>query len=99
MPQETQDTIQEARTRQREKIETSKEEIPNLDERSAQNRAAGNTQRQQQQVIETIVRDKPKIGRNDRVTIKHVLNGENKTLKYKQAEPLISKGDWVLVED
>ncbi len=98
LPQETQDTIQEARTRQRERIETSKEEIPNLDERSAQSRAAGNMQRQQQ-VIETIVRDKPKIGRNDRVTIKHVLNGENKTLKYKQAEPLIAKGDWVLVED
>ena len=98
LPQETQDTIQEARTRQREKVETSKEEIPNLDERSAQSRAAGNMQRQQQ-VIETIVRDKPKIGRNDRVTIKHVLNGENKTLKYKQAEPLIAKGDWVLVED
>lgn len=98
LPQETQDTIQEARTRKREKVETSKEEIPNLDERSAQSRAAGNTQRQQQ-VVETIVRDKPKIGRNDRVTIKHVLNGENKTLKYKQAEPLIAKGDWVLVED
>ncbi len=98
LPQETQETIQEARARKREKVETSKEEIPNLDERSAQNRAAGNTQRQQQQVIETIVRDKPKIGRNDRVTIKHVMNGENKTLKYKQAEPLIAKGDWVLVE-
>ncbi|MFD2727385.1 preprotein translocase subunit SecA [Hyunsoonleella rubra] len=98
LPQETQDTIQEARARKREKVETSKEEIPNLDERSAQNRAAGNTQRQQQ-VVETIVRDRPKIGRNDRVTIKHVLNGENKTLKYKQAEPLIAKGDWVLVED
>lgn len=99
LPQETQDTIQEARTRKREKVETSKEEIPNLDERSAQNRAAGNTQRQQQQVIETIVRDKPKIGRNDRVTIKHVMNGENKTLKYKQAEPLLVKGEWVLIED
>ncbi len=69
-----------------------------MDERSAQNRAAGNTQRQQQ-VVETIVRDKPKIGRNDRVTIKHVMSGENKTLKYKQAEPLINKGEWVLIED
>ncbi len=96
LPQETQSNIQEARTRKQEKVQTSKEEIPNLDERSAQSRAAGNTQRQE--VIETIVRDKPKIGRNDRVTIKHVLNGENKTLKYKQAEPLIAKGDWVLIE-
>ncbi|WP_372937387.1 preprotein translocase subunit SecA [Seonamhaeicola sp.] len=98
LPQETQDNIQEARARKQEKVQTTKEEIPNLDERAAESRAAGNTQRQQQ-VVETIVRDKPKIGRNDRVTIKHVINGENKTLKYKQAEPLIAKGDWVLVED
>ena len=69
-----------------------------MDERSAQNRAAGKTQRQQE-VVETIVRDRPKIGRNDRVTIKHVMNGENKTVKYKQAEPLIAKGEWVLVEE
>jgi preprotein translocase subunit SecA len=98
LPQETQDTIQEARARKKEKLNVQKDEIPNLDERSAQNRAAGNTQRQQE-VVETIVRDKPKIGRNDRVTIKHVMNGENKTLKYKQAEPLIAKGEWVLVEE
>ena len=99
LPQETQNTIQEARqTRKKENLKTQKDEIPNLDERSAQNRAAGNTQRNQE-VIETIVRDRPKIGRNDRVTIKHVLKGENKTLKYKQAEPLIAKGEWVLVED
>ena len=49
-------------------------------------------------IVETIVRDQPKIGRNDRVTIKHVMSGENKTVKYKQAEPLIAKGEWVLVE-
>jgi len=98
LPQETQNTIQEARTKKRDNVKTSKEEIQNLDERSAQNRAAGNTQRQQE-VVETIVRDRPKIGRNDRVTIKHVMNGENKTVKYKQAEPLIAKGEWVLVEE
>ena len=99
LPQETQNTIQEARqTRKKENLKTQKDEIPNLDERSAQNRAAGNTQ-QNQEVVETIVRDKPKIGRNDRVTIKHVIKGENKTLKYKQAEPLIAKGEWVLVEE
>ncbi|MCX7549339.1 preprotein translocase subunit SecA [Xanthomarina sp. F2636L] len=91
--------IQEAKqTRKKENLQTQKDEIPNLDERSAQSRAAGNTQRQQD-VVETIVRDRPKIGRNDKVTIKHVMSGENKSLKYKQAEPLIAKGDWVLVED
>ena len=97
LPQETRDTIQEAKARKKEKLETHKDEIPNMDERAAQSRAAGNTQ--QQQVVETIVRDRPKIGRNDRVTIKHVLSGENKTLKYKQAEPLITKGDWVLIDE
>jgi len=98
LPTETQNTIQEARARRKENLETSKEDIPNMDERSAQNRAAGNTQRQPE-VIETIVRDKPKIGRNDKVTIKHVMSGENKTVKYKQAEPLIAKGEWVLIEE
>jgi len=99
LPTESSSAISEARqTRTKENLKTQKDEIPNLDERSAQNRAAGNTQRQQE-VIETIVRDKPKIGRNDRVTIKHVMSGENKTLKYKQAEPLITKGEWVLIED
>ena len=91
LPQETQNTIQEAReTRKKENLQTQKDEIPNLDERSAKNRAAGNTQRQQE-VVETIVRDRPKIGRNDRVTIKHVINGENKTVKHKQAEPLLAE--------
>ena len=98
LPTETQNTIQEARqTRKSQSLKTEKEEIPNMDERTAQNRAAGNTQRQQE-IVETIVRDKPKIGRNDKVTIKHVMSGENKTVKYKQAEPLIAKGEWVLVE-
>ncbi|MGF1556424.1 preprotein translocase subunit SecA [Paucihalobacter sp.] len=99
LPTETTDAIQEAKTRRKEQLQTTKEDIPNLDERSAQSRAAGQNTQRQNQVVETIVRDKPKIGRNDRVTIKHVMSGENKTLKYKQAEPLVAKGDWVLIEE
>ena len=97
LPTEDTGAIQEARqTRRKDNTQTTKEEIQNLDERSAENRQAGQTQRQQ--VVETIVRNQPKIGRNDKVIIKHVMSGENKTLKYKQAIPLIKKGDWVLVE-
>jgi preprotein translocase subunit SecA len=99
IPTETQDTIREAQARKRDNVEASKEEIQNMDERAAASREAGANTQRQQQVIETIVRDKPKIGRNDRVTIKHVMSGENKVVKYKQAEPLIAKGEWVLVED
>ncbi len=98
LPSQNPNEVHEARqTKRRDNLETSKEEIPNMDERAAQNRAAGQTQ-QPQQVVETIVRDQPKIGRNDRVTIKHVMSGENKTLKYKQAIPLIEKGEWILTE-
>ena len=53
-------------------------------------------QTQEQQVIETIVREQPKIGRNERVTIKNVMSGEEKDVKYKQAIPLLEKGTWVL---
>ncbi|REE24434.1 protein translocase subunit secA [Winogradskyella pacifica] len=99
IPQETANTIQEARVRKQEKLETQKDDIPNLDERASQNRQAGEgASRQQQQVVETIVRDQPKIGRNDKVTIKHVMSGEAKDVKYKQAIPLIEKGEWVIVE-
>ena len=100
IPQETANTIQEAKKRKQEQLETQKEEIPNMDERAAQSRAAGQgASRQQQQVVETIVREQPKIGRNDKVTIKHVMSGESKEVKYKQAIPLIDKGEWVLVND
>ncbi|UII75226.1 preprotein translocase subunit SecA [Flagellimonas sp. HMM57] len=101
LPTESTNQIQEARNvrRPKEKLQTSKEEIPNSDEMAAQNRAAGQTQGGRPQVTETIVRDKPKIGRNERVTIKNVMSGESKTVKFKQAEPLLDKGEWVLTED
>jgi preprotein translocase subunit SecA len=101
LPTENTSQIQEARSvrRPKENLQTSKEEIPNSDELAAQNRAAGQTQGQRQQITETVIREKPKIGRNDKVTIKNVMSGESKTLKYKQAEPMIDKGEWVLVDE
>ena len=101
LPTENANQIQEARNvrRPKEKLQVSKEEIPNSDELAAQNRAAGQSQGQRPKKTETITRDKPKIGRNDRVTIKNVMSGESKTVKYKQAEPLIITGEWVLIEE
>ncbi len=95
---DTQDISEARQVKRKEQLETSKEEIPNMDERAAQNRAAGQTQGQPQ-ITETIVREQPKIGRNDKVTIKHIISGENKTVKYKQAIPLIEKGEWVITND
>ncbi len=100
LPSENPNNIQEARNvrRPKENLKTSKEEIPNSDELAAQNRAVGQTQGQRPQITETITREHPKIGRNDKVTIKNIMSGESKTVKYKQAEPLINKGEWVLIE-
>ncbi|THD65786.1 preprotein translocase subunit SecA [Robertkochia marina] len=98
LPTEDTSNIQEAReVKRKESYKTSKEEIPNSDEMAAQNRAAGQTQ-QRPQVTETITRERPKIGRNEKVTIKNVVSGENKTLKFKQALPMLSSGEWVLVD-
>ncbi len=101
LPSSNSSNIQEAGTvrRPKENLKTSKEEIPNSDERAAQSRAVGQNQGGRPQVTETITRERPKIGRNERVTIKNVMSGESKVVKYKQAEPLIDKGEWVLVED
>ncbi|MCF4102102.1 preprotein translocase subunit SecA [Gillisia sp. M10.2A] len=97
IPEGNTSNIHEARqVRKKENLETSKEEIPNLDERAAQSRAAGQSAQQRPAVTETIVREHAKINRNDRVTLKNVMTGESKSMKYKQAIPLIEKGDWVL---
>jgi len=92
--------VKEARQpRKKEQVEASKEEVTNMEERAAQSRAAGQSAQRRPAVTETIVREHAKIGRNDKVTLKHVMSGENKTMKYKQAIPLIEKGDWVLTAD
>ncbi|MGB5983151.1 MAG: preprotein translocase subunit SecA [Nonlabens sp.] len=98
----TRDTaaISEARQRKSVKTSTQKEEVLNSDEQAAQARSVGagasRQQQQRQAVTETITRDQPKIGRNDKVTIKNIMTGETKDTKYKQALPLIQKGEWVL---
>jgi len=81
----------------KDNVELSKEEIPNTDELAAQNRAASASASAGSSRVETIVREHAKIGRNDRVEIKNVMSGEVKSLKYKQAESLIAKGEWVLL--
>jgi len=85
--------ISEARDRKKERLNTSKADVQNSSEQAISN------SRQQSEPIETVVRDQPKIGRNERVTIKNVLSGEQKEVKYKQAIPLIEKGEWVVVQN
>ena len=88
-----QGNISEARQQKREALNTSKADVQNSSEQ-----AISNSRQQQQEPVETVVRDQPKIGRNERVTIKNVMSGEEKEVKYKQAIPLIDKGEWVLIK-
>ncbi|MDD2673432.1 MAG: preprotein translocase subunit SecA [Flavobacterium sp.] len=93
LPAQENQQIQEAKdVAPVEDYTTSKDEIVSSE---AANREAGETQ--QRQVTETIVRDMPKINRNDNVTIQNVANGQTQEMKYKKAESLIASGQWVIV--
>jgi preprotein translocase subunit SecA len=95
LPAQNVPNIQEAKEiRQKEDYKTSKDEIPNSE---SINREAGETQ--QRQVTETIVRDMPKINRNDTVTVKQVATGKTESMKFKKAENLLSSGEWVIVNE
>ena len=91
-------TVQEAHAPQRsnEHYQTNKEEVLNSDEMAAQAREVGQQASQKRSVVETIIREQPKINRNEKVTIQHIRTGERKEMKYKQAMPLL-EGDWILV--
>ena len=99
LPQQSDAQIQEAKRGPAapKGYRTSKDEVLNTDEMAQRNSNIGaGAGGQQRNVVETIVRDRPKIGRNEKVVIRNVSTGETKTVKFKQAEPLISKGEWVI---
>lgn len=88
--------IQEARqVKRKENYKESKDEVLNSDDMAALNKEAGQMQ-QRPSVTETIVREMPKINRNDTVTIKHVMSGKTETMKYKKAESMLNSGEWIL---
>ena len=98
LPNQNPSSIQEAKqTRSKQSLNVSKDEVLNTEELAARNRAVGaGASQANRRVIETITREQPKIGRNEKVTIKNVTTGETKSVKFKQAEPLLKKGSWVI---
>jgi preprotein translocase subunit SecA len=92
LPVQNRAQISEARDPKRERLNASKADVQNSSEQ-----AIKNSRKQDSEPVETVVREQPKIGRNERVTIKNVISGEEKQVKYKQAIPLIEKGECVLV--
>ena len=94
LPTQDSSQISEARQEKKESLNTSKADVQNSTEQ-----AISNSRQQSSEPVETIVREQPKVGRNERVTIKNVMSGEEKEVKFKQAIPLIEKGEWVLVNN
>lgn len=98
LPSQNPNSISEAKeVRQKENYTESKDEILNTDELASRNREAGQQTQNRPQITETIVRETPKINRNDTVTIKHVMSGKTETMKFKKAESMIASGEWVLI--
>ena len=95
LPQQNQN-IQEAReVKRKENYTESRDEIESSEKANREASQASH----RPQVTETIVREQPKINRNDNVTIKHVMSGKTETMKYKKAESMIASGEWVLVSE
>ena len=91
-------SIKEAKARKKEKFNTSKDQVLNSEELASRRREiSGNSNKKTETVTDTIVREVPKIGRNEKVQIKNISTGENKTLKFKQAKPFIDSGEWIMV--
>ncbi|MCW4470873.1 preprotein translocase subunit SecA [Flavobacterium sp. MFBS3-15] len=102
LPSQNPNNIQEARQQQapkKEQYTETKDEVMNTDEMAAAAREVSQQSQQRQPVTETIVRDAPKINRNDNVTIKHVMSGKTETMKFKKAESLLATGEWVIVHE
>ena len=99
LPVQDSSNVREARSiRRKDRTNASKEEVLNQDQQ-AMRQASVQSGRPTSERQETIVRERPKIGRNERVDIQHIVSGEKKTVKFKQAEVLLNKGEWLLIQD
>jgi len=75
---------------------TSKDEALNTDEMAQRARQVGSSASQSAEKVETVVRDIPKIGRNEIVEIKNTNSGEVKKIKFKKALSLLESGEWII---
>ena len=100
LPSQNPGQIREDRKiRRQQKLNLSKQEIPNTDQLASINRKVGQSVSNTNTQVETIVREKKKIGRNEKVTVRNISTAEEKVVKYKVAENLIKNGDWILTND
>ena len=100
LPSQNPNNIQEARQEKvQEQYTESKDDVMNTDEMAAKAREVSQQSQSRPHTTETIVRDAPKINRNDNVTIKHVMSGKTETMKFKKAEGLLATGEWIITNE
>ena len=99
LPNQSNQNIQEPDNNQvRGNYRESKDRALNTQQMAEMNRKVVVGSHRKPSQIETFVREKRKIGRNEKVQITHLKSGDVKNLKYKQALTLIDSGNWVLDE-
>ena len=99
IPIQPNQNIQEAkRSQKRQDYRESKDSVLNTQQMAEINRRAVSGSQKRPTQIETFVREKRKIGRNELVRITNVKSGGVKNIKFKQAQPLIESGTWVIDE-
>lgn len=99
LPHQSNQHIQEASNNQnRGNYRESKDSTLNTQQMAEMNRRVATESHRKPVQIETFVRDRRKIGRNERVKITNLKSGDVRNLKYKQALTLIDSGNWILDE-
>jgi len=86
----------EAPRAQAPKVQTGRGSVPSAPEQLPTEKNYNDPSAQQEK--REPVRVEKKINRNEKIDIQHVMSGEKKNLKYKQAEPLLGTGEWVVVQ-
>ncbi len=100
LPQADPGQVQQAPTqRKRENLQTSKPEVAGTQQSTGGGQPeyhdpSANRPRKPQ----TVVKTEKKYGRNEVVSIQNSVTGESKSVKYKQAVPLLETGQWQIVQ-
>ncbi len=94
LPSQDSGQVQQARAPQRSAYEGMQASHPQSD---ASGGGAAGEGRPQAPKRKPVISEK-KHGRNDHVTVQNLSTGEKKEMKYKKAEPLVSGGQWIIVD-
>ncbi len=98
LPQTDPNQVQQAPVQRRqEKLQMSKPDASGTSGSGGQEPQYHDPSANRPRKPQTVIKTEKKIGRNDVVSIQNLVTGETKSLKYKQALPLIDTGQWQMI--